>query len=317
MTFTVPAGLANGTYQVWVDNGHGGIYGWSQSGNITVQNAVTWTGPIINVTAAPYNAVGNGTTDDTAAINAAMAAAAPGDQIYFPTGTYYCSSQLITAPAGVRIYGDGPSNSVLQTAIKVQSNSEIDDMTVWAPSSYTISPQGVGSQIWMQNVYFQEDHDPNVSNIYPLDISAASYVFINDCNFTGNEVWLAASNNFYFNGCNFYERFDSGDCICSWGVGSMSVTNCTAQSYNTSDPNSDSGWGQGRFVYEAPNWGKTQNTYIAGNSVNQFVPRDSANANDNSGEQILFEGDTVAVGGGRHLGHLQHDYLQLGEHRAE
>ena len=291
VTFTVPAGLANGTYQVWVNNGHGGVYGWSQSGNITVQHAVTWTGPIINVKS--YGATGNGTTDDTAAIDAAMAAAVPGNQIYFPTGTYCCSSQLIAAPAGVRIYGDGPANSVLETAIKIQSNSQIDDMMVWVPSSYTISPQGVGSQIWMQNVYFQEDHDPNVSNIYSLDIGSASYVFINDCNFTGNQVWLAASNNFSFNGCNFYQRFDAGDCVGSWGASSLSVTNCTAQSYNTSNPDSDSGWGQGRFVYAANVWGKAENTYIAGNSVNQFVPRLSANANDNSGEQILFEGDTA------------------------
>ena len=222
VTFTVPAGLANGTYQVWVDNGHGG--GTAGAGAATSPCRTPSLGTARSSTSRSFGATGNGATDDTAAINAAMAAAVPGDRIYFPTGTYYCSSQLITAPAGVRIYGDGPTNSVLETAIKVQSDSKIDDMMVWVPSTYTTSPQGVGAQIWMQNVYFQEDHDPNISDIKTLDIGAASYVFINDCNFTGNELWLSCNNNFYFNGCNFYERFDSEACICSWGSTSLSIT---------------------------------------------------------------------------------------------
>ena len=35
VSFTVPS-LANGTYQVWVHNGHGGHYGWSGPLTLTV-----------------------------------------------------------------------------------------------------------------------------------------------------------------------------------------------------------------------------------------------------------------------------------------
>jgi len=41
--FTVPAGLATGTYEVWIHNGHGGIYGWSKSPNsLIVYSAPVW-----------------------------------------------------------------------------------------------------------------------------------------------------------------------------------------------------------------------------------------------------------------------------------
>ena len=46
----------------------------------------------INVTA--FGATGNGSSDDTAAINNAIAALQPGYELYFPCGTYLVSSQL-------------------------------------------------------------------------------------------------------------------------------------------------------------------------------------------------------------------------------
>lgn len=51
----------------------------------------------INVKAAPYNAVGNNNTDDTAAIQAALDAAPAGAIIYFPPGRY-----KITAPLQIK-----------------------------------------------------------------------------------------------------------------------------------------------------------------------------------------------------------------------
>jgi hypothetical protein len=50
------------------------------------------TGYLINVNS--FGATGNGTTDDTAAINSAIAALQPGYQLFFPCGTYLISSGL-------------------------------------------------------------------------------------------------------------------------------------------------------------------------------------------------------------------------------
>lgn len=53
-----------------------------------------------------YGAIGNGTTDDTAAINSAIAAAvaAPGGRVYFPPGTYGVTS-VIDVPENVTLTG--------------------------------------------------------------------------------------------------------------------------------------------------------------------------------------------------------------------
>jgi hypothetical protein len=67
------------------------------------------TSPFFNV--SDFGATGNGTTDDTAAIKAAIAAAAPpsartGNTVYFPAGAYLVSSTL-TVPAGMTLQGAG------------------------------------------------------------------------------------------------------------------------------------------------------------------------------------------------------------------
>ena len=52
-----------------------------------------------------YGATGNGTTDDTAAINAAIAAAGAGGTVYFPNGTYKIGAAGLTLGASVKLLG--------------------------------------------------------------------------------------------------------------------------------------------------------------------------------------------------------------------
>ncbi len=54
-----------------------------------------------------YGATGNGTSDDSAALQRALSQAAKvGGTVYLPAGTYACSTP-VTLPSGVRIRGDG------------------------------------------------------------------------------------------------------------------------------------------------------------------------------------------------------------------
>jgi hypothetical protein len=75
----------------------------------------------INVKSAPYNALGNGVADDTAAIQAAINAltqtgTARGGTIYFPPGSYLCSGSLsCNSMYGVVLLGAGgigPGDSI-------------------------------------------------------------------------------------------------------------------------------------------------------------------------------------------------------------
>jgi hypothetical protein len=69
---------------------------------------------MINVTT--YGAVGDGHTDNSAAIASAIAAAGGQNTLYFPAGTYYCSSGISVTNQLLFFTGDGPGISVLQFA---------------------------------------------------------------------------------------------------------------------------------------------------------------------------------------------------------
>ena len=86
-------------------------------------------GAIINVTS--YGATGNGSTDDTAAINSAIAALAPGDTLEFPEGSYLVSSLHPITVSGVTI--DGSNNS-----------AKIISKTTQAGPFFTIGHGGLG-----------------------------------------------------------------------------------------------------------------------------------------------------------------------------
>lgn len=62
-----------------------------------------------------YGATGDGATDDTTAIAAALTAAASGGAVYLPAGSYVVSVTL-TVPDNVTFYGDGPEVTTILVA---------------------------------------------------------------------------------------------------------------------------------------------------------------------------------------------------------
>lgn len=72
-------------------------------------------GGVIDVTGPLYGAAGDGTTDDTTAIQDAIDAvcAAGGGVVYFPAGTYLISATLTVICDGVALLGDGPAAAVI------------------------------------------------------------------------------------------------------------------------------------------------------------------------------------------------------------
>ena len=76
------------------------------STTVTATNLIT-TSPVYNVKAA--GAVGDGTTDDTAALTAAVAACPAGGTLYFPLGIYKTTGLLITK--NISLVTDAPPSS--------------------------------------------------------------------------------------------------------------------------------------------------------------------------------------------------------------
>lgn len=81
----------------------------------TLQSALAGSALYFNVKDTAYGAVGDGATDDTSAIQAAITAAnaAGGGTVFFPSGSYRHTSALSLPPA-VSLLGVGPQGSALQ-----------------------------------------------------------------------------------------------------------------------------------------------------------------------------------------------------------
>jgi len=80
-------------------------------------NGTAWSSINAIVSVKDYGALGDNSTDDTAAIQAAITAinAAGGGIVFFPKGTYICSSTIAMAKY-VTLQGEGPVSSILKWA---------------------------------------------------------------------------------------------------------------------------------------------------------------------------------------------------------
>jgi|HubBroStandDraft_3_1064219.scaffolds.fasta_scaffold00002_31 hypothetical protein len=99
---------------------------WQCSGNNSVAGNLTWTGNVTNggdvyfqsgrpwIDVRAYGATGNGTTDDTAAVQAAITAAT-GGTVYFPLGTYCIKTAggLSVTTTGLHLVGPAFGAGVL------------------------------------------------------------------------------------------------------------------------------------------------------------------------------------------------------------
>jgi hypothetical protein len=126
--FTVSESVPHATYEVLVSN-NGGVV-WKglesdqaltivQKGDDPLGLGVSWAKDFVwsrQLNVKDYGAIGNGTTNETAAIQAAIDAVktAGGGVVYFPNGTYKATS--IQLPADVILLGESRESTVLNFA---------------------------------------------------------------------------------------------------------------------------------------------------------------------------------------------------------
>jgi len=75
-------------------------------GSVNAMTLLSSVNGVVNVKASPYNAVGDGVTDDTAALSNAFKNAV----VYIPSGTYLSATLY---PTNGYLFGDGPSSKLI------------------------------------------------------------------------------------------------------------------------------------------------------------------------------------------------------------
>jgi hypothetical protein len=106
----LPPDLAPGEYEVFVHGRHGGAQGWSESLPLTVAAKPAAARRVVDAREA--GAKGDGFTDDTVALEAALKQAAPGGTLRLPAGTYLLSRTL-KIPEDVVLQGASREQTVL------------------------------------------------------------------------------------------------------------------------------------------------------------------------------------------------------------
>lgn len=161
-----------------------------------LQNPVTAVltdkgGQVLNVKA--YGATGNGTTDDTAALSAAInAVPAAGGTVYIPAGVYSVSSPLPSLATNVAVIGSGPGSM-----IKLASS--------WSGSSVFNLPNFNSTVASLQ--FIGGPHTTNLSDAGSnpaatmIEIAAGQYCTIRDIDSQYCNGWIIEATADSSNGC--------------------------------------------------------------------------------------------------------------------
>ena len=137
------------------------------------------------VSVKDFGAVGNGSTDDTTAIQAAFTAAGSTNRaVYIPgTTTYYKISAALTVPDGVTVFGDG-FDSVIQTTdssvnvFEIGHDTVVQDLHFKVPTASYSYPNGYNSQ---NAIYAGSKNNVTVKNNRIQITNASNGILINQC----------------------------------------------------------------------------------------------------------------------------------------
>jgi len=304
--FVLPTDWTNGTKTLWAHNGTGKEYGWADSVTLTVEAPVVWSGITTNVTA--FGAVGDGVTDDTTAINAALTAVSglTRPTVFFPAGTYAISSSITGSKNDMRLLGDTMDTTILTAHTSFSGGNlfnisgqtealKFQNMTISSGTNMTdITPyfsMQSATDVEFESVHFTVlDHPVHTyDDQNGMEFLGSSHFTFDSCKFTmGSLVNMKNSLQAVFTNCDFYGLNDNQILLNAGASEQFRVVGCTGNNYDNSDSGDNHGWAQGRFFHASGSGGRLGDVYFADNATVDLTVR-TGYANQNTGEQYLTD----------------------------
>ena len=149
-----------------------------------------------------YGAVGDGVTDDSAAIQAAIDAAAGGGAVFFPTGVYQIGTATLTLPSDVTLMGTG-WGSVIQATGAGRTDPFAHDILrnadqVDGNANITIRDLAIhGDRAHSSNQINGLDLEGGTANVRVINVLFEDH---------GVAIWIARSADTLIDGCCFLEK---------------------------------------------------------------------------------------------------------------
>jgi glycosyltransferase involved in cell wall biosynthesis len=313
LSFLLPSSLRPGRYQCWIHNGHGGRLGWSAP--LALQVEGTLLASVGRVDARDFGAVGDGKSDDEAAIQKALKISEKRRKtLYLPAGTYAVSRGFALSD-GSRLEGDGQGKTILR--LHPTFGRSGDDrclallMTQGPAHGIRVSGLTLDAAWSLKGVRAREsnhtlcflrnasdlemDHVRILAQGYQgLDLSSHSRgIQLKECevisagNFLGDASQVLASN------CRFRGTDDANSLLASWGGEDLAFEGCQGSDF---DAASARGWCAGRFLVFNGVFGAGRHLYLADCRTRDLSVR-PGDPNQNSGEHILWEGNQTVFSG--------------------
>lgn len=290
--FAVPD-LPAAAYEIWVHNGHGGRYGWSGPLALDVSAQSPWRlQEEVVFDVRDFGAVGNGVTDDTAALERSISAAsasAPAT-IRFPAGTYLIT-QALHSPSDVTWLGDGMDKSEIRLARATGESMIISGGANVRFSQLTLSSEGNTGQEPLLRLYSATNASLLSVRIdawgtAALDAQNVSGLSVRDSELIENGSFYGASRQVFFTN-NRFRMTGNGESVAAlWGGSDFSMI---GNEMSNADESRDDGNGIGRFFVGQAHAGNMRNLYWERNVSRNAAPFDCDKVDCNKGEQICFE----------------------------
>jgi hypothetical protein len=216
-----------------------GETGWDEEVNLNFDRLDIAGSGFINVKSHPYNATGNGVTDDTAAIQAAIdALPSTGGTAFFPSGLYICATGLSWNKDAVSLAGQGANGSIIKftgtgegitvgDGVAVRNGVGFRDLTI--RGNQTQPATGIWLRIcWQVNIT-----NVNFTDFatYSLNAESGGHIRVIGCQgsnnvaYTGTYFRLSSVVVSTIMGCTF--ESNGGTCISIGGAcAEVTVTGC-------------------------------------------------------------------------------------------